>query len=65
MGSDAKERFIGAEQVKDKKSASEWVGRRCVFAVVAATLIRTFVLRFIPYLQVLWKDPVDQRDFFL
>lgn len=44
MGSDAKERFIGAEQVKKhkKSAAREWVDAG-VFAVVAATLIRTFV----------------------
>ena len=58
VGFSKKTRYIGPEGVKyyKKSTAREWIDA-AVFAIVAATLIRTFVLRPIPFQRPQWKKP--------
>jgi len=57
LGFSAKEKYIDPDKrEKFKKSATrEWVDA-LLFAVIAATIIRTFLLKLIPFLHPLWKS---------
>ncbi len=66
LGYSKEEKYVGPEIVKKhKKSATrEWVDA-AVFAIVAATLIRTFILRRTLFQRAQWKKHCWLTIFFL